>query len=59
MIQQEHCLRCGSCYENCPVQAVVRQERDCLKTTEEKGRNIEAGSEYGGTGTERKTVKIN
>lgn len=24
-IQQNHCLHCGSCYENCPVKAIVRE----------------------------------
>ena len=25
IIQQEHCLHCGNCYEACPVQAIVRR----------------------------------
>ena len=25
VIQQEHCLHCGNCYENCPVKAVIRK----------------------------------
>ena len=24
-IQQEHCLHCGSCYENCPANAVWKR----------------------------------
>ena len=25
LIHQEHCLHCGLCFENCPVQAIVRR----------------------------------
>ncbi|MBS5212222.1 MAG: 4Fe-4S binding protein [Megasphaera sp.] len=25
VIRQEHCLYCGKCYENCPVQAVRKR----------------------------------
>ncbi len=26
-IQQEHCLHCGLCFENCPVSAIIKRSK--------------------------------